>query len=70
MLSVLKRTVSMRRFFLSPQEMVSLDQNRCCGCSKELSQLDGSFGNPKHMFRLLGKKIITILRSNILLNWT
>ena len=42
MLWVLKRTVSMRRFF----------------------------EHPKHMFGLLGKKIIAFLRSKILLNWT
>ena len=31
--------------------------------SKEPSHLDGSFELPKHMFKLTGKKIITILRS-------
>ena len=34
-----------------------LIQNICCGYSKEPSQLDGSFEHPKHMFKLLGKKI-------------
>ena len=47
-----------------------LNQNICCGYLKESSQWDGSFEQPKHMFRLLGKKIITILRSIILLHWT
>ena len=35
--------------------------NICFGCSKEPSQWDGSFEHPKHMFILMGKKIITIL---------
>ena len=39
-----------------------LIQNICCGYSKEPSQWDGSFECPKHMFGLMGKKIITILR--------
>ena len=38
-----------------------LIQNICCGYSKELSQLDGSFKHPKHMFKLIGKRIIKIL---------
>ena len=29
-----------------------LNQNMCCGCSKEPSQRDGSFENLKHMFKL------------------
>ena len=40
-----------------------LDQNLCCGYSKEPSQWDGwdcSFEYPKHMFVLMGKKIFTI----------
>ena len=36
--------------------------NICCGYSKEPSQWDGSFEHPKHMFKLMGKKIIKILR--------
>ena len=40
-----------------------LIQNICCGYSKEPSQLDGSFEHPKHMFRLMGKKMVTILSS-------
>ena len=35
-----------------------LIQNICCGSSK-----GGSFEHPKHMFKLMGKKIIKILRS-------
>ena len=30
--------------------------NMCFGCSKEPSQLDGSFKHPQHMFRLRNKK--------------
>ena len=47
-----------------------LNQNICCGYSKEPSQWEDSFEHPKHMVILLGKKIITILRSKFLLNWT
>ena len=39
-----------------------LNQNICCGYSKEPSQWDGSFEHPKHMLKLVGKKIFTILR--------
>ena len=46
-----------------------LNQNICCGYSKELSQWDGSFEHLKHMFKLMDKKIITILRILFLLNW-
>ena len=41
-----------------------LNQNVCCGYSKEPSQWDGSFEHPKHMLELMGKKIFTILRWN------
>ena len=52
-----------------------LNQNICCGYSKEPSQWEGSFEYPKHMLKLMGKKIIKILRSQILclkilLNWS
>ena len=47
-----------------------LNQNIRCGYSKEPSQWDGSFEHPKHMFKLMIKKIIAILRSNILFIWT
>ena len=46
-----------------------LNQNICCGYSKEPSQWDGSFEHPKHMFKLMGKKIMAILRKLCLLNW-
>ena len=45
-----------------------LNQNICCGYSKEPSQLDGSFEHPKYMLRLVAKKIFTILPSNFLLS--
>ena len=35
-------------------------QNICCGYSKEPSQ-GGSIERPKHKFKLMGKKIFTIL---------
>ena len=54
MLWLFKRTVSIFSLFLN--------QNVCCGYSKEPSQWDGSFEHQKHMFKLMGKKIITILR--------
>ena len=54
-----------------------LNQNICCVYSKEPSQWDSSFEHPKQMFKLMGKKIFTILRSiffylNLctLCNWT
>ena len=40
-----------------------ISQNICCGNSKEPSQRDGSFEYPKQIFKLMGKKIITILHS-------
>ena len=43
-----------------------LNKNICCGYSKEPSQWDGSFEHPKHMLKLMGKKIYTILRWNFL----
>ena len=46
-----------------------LKQNICCGYSKEPSHWDGSFEHPKHMYKLMDKKIIAILRWKILLNW-
>ena len=39
-----------------------LNQNICCGYSKEPSQWDGSFEHPKHMLKIMGHKILTILR--------
>ena len=39
-----------------------------CGCSKEPFLCGGSFEHPKHMLKLMGKKIFTILHSKILFN--
>ena len=50
--------------------LLFLIQNICCGYSKEPSRRDGSFEHPKHMFNLMGKKIIAILRYKNLLHWT
>ena len=50
--------------------LLFLNQNVCCGYSKEPSQLDDSFEHPKHMLRFLGKEIIAILGLHFLLNWT
>ena len=33
---------------------IFLNQNICCGYSKEPSQGDGSFEHPKRMFKLMG----------------
>ena len=33
-----------------------LNQNICCGYSKEPSHRDGSFEHPKHMLKLMDKK--------------
>ena len=38
-----------------------LNQNICCGYSKEPSQWDGSFELPKHILKLMDKKIFTFL---------
>ena len=37
-----------------------LNQNMCCGYSKQPSQRDGSFENPKHNVKLMGKKTIQV----------
>ena len=47
-----------------------LNQNICCGYSKEPSRWDGSFKHPKHMFKLMGKEIIAILGAQTILIWT
>ena len=39
-----------------------LNQNICCVYSKEPSHREGSSEHPKHMFKLMDKKIIAILR--------
>ena len=40
-----------------------LNQNICYGYSKEPSQCEGSFDHPKHMLKLMGMKLFTILVS-------
>ena len=40
-----------------------LNQKICCGYSKEPSLRDGSLDHPKHIFKLMGKKIIANLHS-------
>ena len=45
-----------------------LNQNICCGYSKEPSRWDGSLEHPKQMLKLMDKKIIAILRKIFLLN--
>ena len=47
-----------------------LNQNICCGYSKEPSQWDSSFEHPKHMLKLTDKKIFIFLRWKILFIWT
>ena len=47
-----------------------LNQNICCGYSKEPSQWDASFEHPKHMFKLIGKEINAILGAQTILIWT
>ena len=39
-----------------------LNLNICCWYSKELSRWDGAFEHPKHMLKLVDKKICIILR--------
>ena len=45
-----------------------LNQNICCGYSKEPSHWDGSYEHPKHMFKMMGKEII--LGAQTILIWT
>ena len=45
-----------------------LNQNICCGYSKEPSHWDGSFEHPKHMFKLMGKEINAILEAQTILS--
>ena len=58
--SISSECVSKKLFFFF------LNHNICCGYSKEPSQWDGSFEHPKHMLKLMGKKIFTIERWKIL----
>ena len=43
-----------------------LNQNICCGYSKELSQPDDSSEHPKQTLKMMGKKIYTVLHSKFL----
>ena len=47
-------------------KLLFLDQNICCGYSKEPSHCDGSCEHSKHMFKLMDKQIMTIFRWNAL----
>ena len=47
-----------------------LNQNICCGYSKELSQWDSSFEHPKRTFKLMGLEINAILGAKTILIWT
>ena len=40
-----------------------LNLNKLCGYSKEPFQREDSFEHPKHMFKLMGKNIMLILRN-------
>ena len=43
-----------------------LNQNLCCGYSKEPSHWDGSFEHPKQMLKLMDKKILAIYAGKII----
>ena len=47
---------------------IYLNQNICCGYSKEPSQGDGSFEHPKHTFAPMEEKICILLPSSVC--WT
>ena len=51
-------------------EQFSRITSACCGYSKETFQWDCSFEHPKDIFKLMDKKIPTILRWNILVYGT
>ena len=53
---------------VTEKKFLFLNQNICCGCSKEPSQWDGSFEHPKHMLKIMGKKIFTILHEKFCLS--
>ena len=53
---------------LTENNFLLLNQNLCCGYSKEPSQWDGSFEHPKHMLKIMGKKIFTYLPWNFWLS--
>ena len=54
-----------KQAFNKKNTFLFLSQNICCGYSKEPSQWDSSLEHPKHRLKLMGKKILTILSSNI-----
>ena len=56
--TILTRVRNTKYFFLF------LNQNICCWYSKEPSKWDGSFEHPKHVLKIMGNKIFTILRWN------
>ena len=51
---------------ITKKKFLFLNQNICCGYSKEPSQRDSSFEYPEHMLKVKGKKILSFLPSNIL----
>ena len=59
-----------RKRVCSEKMFLFLNQNICCGYSKEPSQWDGSSEHPKHMLKMMDKKIFIILQSKFFLNWT
>ena len=50
-------------YFSTKTYVVGTQKNHLNETVQEPSQWDGSFEHPKHMFKLMGKKIIRILRS-------
>ena len=46
--------------------LISQPKHMLWARSEEPSQRDVSFGHPRHMFKLMGKNMFTILRSNFL----
>ena len=56
--------VNHRTLVKSVQKIIFLflNQNICCGYSKDPSQYHDSFEHPKHMLKIMGKKIITIFQ--------
>ena len=59
-----------RRVHTGKSFFLFLNQNICCGSSKEPSHWDCSVEHPKHMFKLMGKEINAILGAQHILIWT
>ena len=57
------KSVKQKRLFF-----LFLNQNICCGYSEEPSPWDGSFEPPKQMLKMMGKKILIILRTKFCLS--